>query len=87
MGTYCKKHELYFEKGDCHLCKHDLSESIDTPGYIAKAGDRVEDENGNIGTVVRADDLHNIEVGFDGGGMGLYCMVKECSHYDPIIAI
>jgi len=49
-----------------------------------EVGNQVIDKDGNIGKVVNADDLHNIEVDYYSGGKGLYCIDPECPHYDPI---
>lgn len=57
-----------------------------TPGYVAKTGDIVMDNDGNTGMVIEAGDIHNILVQFDNGGSGLYCMVESCDHYDPLQA-
>ncbi len=47
-------------------------------------GDSVKDKDGNIGSIVNADDPHNIEVVYYTGGSGLYCMVEGCPHYDKL---
>ena len=60
-------------------------------------GMRVQDGEGNIGTVKECEDLHNVFVKYDNGGSGLHCLIEGCietktindqlveiSHYDPL---
>ena len=47
-------------------------------------GDRVIDDDGNVGTITAADDLHNIYVELDGGGSGFYCLHPECGSFDNL---
>lgn len=42
-------------------------------------GMRVQDNEGNIGTVKECDDIHNIFVEFDNGGTGLHCLIEGCA--------
>lgn len=42
-------------------------------------GMRVQDDEGNIGTVKECYDIHNIFVKFDNGGTGLYCLIEGCA--------
>jgi len=47
-----------------------------------KKGQRVIDEDGNFGTIIEADDKHNIYVRYDNGkGFGLYCVDPECPEH------
>jgi hypothetical protein len=41
-------------------------------------GMRVQDDDGNIGTVKECEDIHNIFVYYDNGGSGLHCLVEGC---------
>jgi len=56
-------------------------------------GMRVQDGDGNIGTVIECNDVHNVSVEYDNNrGGGLYCLSEKCSegeeaemqHYDPL---
>ena len=60
-------------------------------------GMRVQDGEGNIGTVKECGDIHNVFVKYDNGGSGLHCLIEGCietktindqlveiSHYDPL---
>lgn len=47
-------------------------------------GDRVIDDDGNVGTITDADDLHNIYVELDGGGSGFYCLHPDCGSFDSL---
>ena len=49
-----------------------------------KVHDRVRDGEGYTGIVVKVEDRHNIYVEYDGGGQGIYCLVKKCEGYDPL---
>ena len=53
---------------------------------MLNVGDRVVDNYGVTGIVVKADDIHNIEVEYDGKyiGSGLYCVDKKCAEYDEL---
>jgi len=42
-------------------------------------GMRVEDDEGNVGTVKECHDIHNIFVEFDNGGTGLHCLIEGCA--------
>ncbi len=43
-----------------------------------KEGDKVMDEDGDVGIVTDAKDLHNIEVDYENGARGISCMVENC---------
>jgi len=50
-------------------------------------GMKVQDNDGNIGTIKKCKDVHNILVKFitGTGGYGFYCLDPECpQHYDPL---
>lgn len=49
-------------------------------------GQRVLDHDGDIGTVVSAEDLHNIRVKYDHGGSALICVAEGC-HMQTELAI
>lgn len=42
-----------------------------------KIGMQVQDEDHNIGTIIKCDNIHNIEVEFE-NGYGLHCLVEGC---------
>ena len=45
----------------------------------------IKDTDGNIGIIKGLDaDIHNVEVEYLNGGMGLYCLDKDCDKYDPL---
>ena len=53
-------------------------------------GDTVIDSRGQTGTITSdpKEDPHNVEVDWDGGGLGTYCIVPECiNFYDPLNAV
>ena len=54
--------------------------------YIPVEGDRVRDSEGYTGTVTLVEDPHNVWVEYDGedDGEGVYCIVRDCAHYDPL---
>lgn len=41
-------------------------------------GKKVIDGDGNTGTIMSYEDLHNVVVEYDGGGGGLHCLVEGC---------
>ena len=46
---------------------------------------KVKDTDGNIGIIKGLDaDIHNVEVEYLNGGMGLYCLDIDCDKYDPL---
>ena len=47
-------------------------------------GISVCDDNNNVGTVKECSDLHNVNVHYDNGGSGLYCIIESCHEYDPL---
>jgi len=60
-------------------------------------GMKVQDGEGNVGTVKECEDIHNVFVEYDNGGSGLHCLVEGCietttingqlvemPHYDPL---
>jgi hypothetical protein len=50
-------------------------------------GQTVIDEDGNIGTVVEVNDIHNIRIEYYQGSFGLYCLDPECLvEYSPLYA-
>ena len=73
------------------LHKHIVSHSILVNGM------RVQDGEGNVGTVKECEDIHNVFVEYDNGGSGFHCLVEGCTdtttindeqfeipHYDPL---
>ena len=50
-----------------------------------KEGITVIDTTGNVGTLRKAENLHNIVVEFQSGGYGFYCLdSKDKRFYDPL---
>lgn len=50
-----------------------------------KVGMRVKDDDGNIGIIKKCKDIHNVEVNFEVGGAGIYCLDEnDNDYYDPI---
>ena len=49
-----------------------------------KVGDKVINKDGDIGIVVNMENLHDVEVEYLGGGVGLYCIDKECPDYEGL---
>jgi hypothetical protein len=49
-------------------------------------GMKVKDRNGNIGTIKKCEDLHNIIVRYKNtGGWGFYCLDPlDENYYDPL---
>lgn len=55
-----------------------------------KVGDRVIDEEGDLGTIDDINGIHNIHVVYDNGGAGFYCQSKSkrCKNfYSPLTKI
>ena len=50
-------------------------------------GLKVRDTDGNLGTIMAIDDIHNIWVEFTHGSAGYYCMDAGCRSYDPLRGI
>ena len=52
-----------------------------------KVGDRVIDDDGHVGSIIKIDDVHNVHVNLDdvGGGEGraIYCCDPECKAHFP----
>ena len=55
--------------------------------YKPEVNERVRDREGDEGRVKSSHDLHNIEVEFDNGGFGLFCLVEGCPerHYGDVL--
>jgi hypothetical protein len=63
-----------------------------TPGVLKGPFPIIVEDESRLGKIYKADDLHNVEVVFDGtgiliemngeeiecGGSGLYCLVSDC---------
>lgn len=45
---------------------------------------KVYDSNGDIGTVIEWNDIHNVHISFDKGGSGLICMDPNCHEYERL---
>ncbi len=41
-------------------------------------GKKVVDSEQNTGIIISIDDIHNVEVHFDNGGLGLWCFAENC---------
>lgn len=54
------------------------------PGIPIKVGDRVIDLCGKIGKVINLDDIHNVQVEYGNGNIGLYCLDHTCDNFDPL---
>lgn len=67
----------------------EMIEQIGTEKVVSwdnvKVGMRVRDDEWNIGIIVNAKDMHNIEVYFKDRTKGLYCLDKKCSEYDELL--
>jgi hypothetical protein len=74
-----------------HIHNHIINPSNLTIGM------RVQNDEGNVGTVEGCEDIHNVYIKYDHGGYGLYCLVEGCieeaivnehnveiPHYDPL---
>ena len=46
-------------------------------------GMRVKDKDGDVGKVVEYSDIHNIKVKLK-DGIAFYCLVEDCSEYEPL---
>lgn len=48
----------------------------------------VKDIEGNIGKITDIEhDIHNVEVEYLQGGLGLYCLDETCNEFDPLYII
>lgn len=50
-------------------------------------GDKVQDSDFMIGTVVSIENIHNVYISYGQKGElgnGLYCLDKNCPEYDPL---
>ena len=45
---------------------------------------KVVDDSNNIGVIKSVFDIHNIEIEYDNGGVGIVCLDKECNMYEKI---
>lgn len=50
-----------------------------------KLGMRVVDIVGDAGFIESCEDSHNINVIFDNGGAGLYCLHEDCEEFEPLL--
>jgi len=45
-------------------------------------GARVSDNDGDCGVIDECSDLHNVNVIYDSGGAGLFCLAENCEFSD-----
>lgn len=64
-----------------------VSGQVDCVVITPEIGMRVKDYDGIIGIITECLDLHNIEVDYDNGGKGLYCIDPDCPEYDGLLAL
>lgn len=46
---------------------------------------RVVDNEGLFGVIESCDDIHNVNVVYDNGGAGLYCLDPNCDQFSPLL--
>lgn len=53
-----------------------------TEHNLRVGGRVVEDDETDVGTIVECSDPHNVDVKFDSGARGVYCLKSDCNEYD-----
>lgn len=53
-----------------------------TEDNLRLGGRVVEDGDTDVGTIIECNDPHNVDIEFDSGAQGLYCLKTGCTEYE-----